>query len=161
MDFWWVDELDISRSLHCSCPSRHVPSFTVHPFNPWVPGRAGCYFRNAFFELYFSYWYLQIVIDNVFSWMQWRLTDDKSALVQVMGWCHQATNHYLNRCWPRSMSSNGVTRPQWVNKWFKTSNWNIAKILRSELGFQWPNQTKHLHISWIFTCRTQMCKVVS
>ena len=32
------------------------------------------------------------------------LTDDKSALVQVMAWCHQATSHYLSQYWPRSMS---------------------------------------------------------
>ena len=43
------------------------------------------------------------------------LTDDKSTLVQVMAWYHQATSHYLSQCWPRSMSTNGVTRPQWVN----------------------------------------------
>ena len=42
------------------------------------------------------------------------LTDDKSTLVQVMAWCRQATSHYLSQCWPRSMSPNGVTRPQWV-----------------------------------------------
>ena len=40
------------------------------------------------------------------------LIDDKSTLVQVMAWCHQATSHYLNQCWPRSMSPNNVTRPQ-------------------------------------------------
>ena len=43
------------------------------------------------------------------------LTDEKSTLVQVMAWCRQATSHYLSQCWPRSMSPNGVTRPQWVN----------------------------------------------
>ena len=32
-----------------------------------------------------------------------------------MAWCCQATSHYLNQCWPRSMSPYGVTRPQWVN----------------------------------------------
>ena len=42
------------------------------------------------------------------------LTDDKSTLVQVMTWCRQATNHYPSQCWPRSLSSYGVTRPQWV-----------------------------------------------
>ena len=39
---------------------------------------------------------------------------DKSTLVQVMAWCHQATSHYLSQCWPRSMLPNGVPRPQWV-----------------------------------------------
>ena len=48
-------------------------------------------------------------------WIPLDLTDDKSTLVQVMAWCHQATSHYLSQCWPRSMSPNGVTRPQWVN----------------------------------------------
>ena len=32
-----------------------------------------------------------------------------------MPWCHQATSHYLNQCWHRSMPPYGVTRPQWVN----------------------------------------------
>ena len=42
-------------------------------------------------------------------------TDDKSALVQVMAWCHQATSHYLSQCWPRFLLPYGVTRPRWVN----------------------------------------------
>ena len=48
--------------------------------------------------------------------MSFDLTDDKSTLVQVMAWCHQATSHYLSQCWPRSLSPYGVTRPQWVKK---------------------------------------------
>ena len=46
--------------------------------------------------------------------MPLHLTDDKSTLVQVMAWCRQATSHYLSQCWPRLMSPNGITRPQWV-----------------------------------------------
>ena len=45
----------------------------------------------------------------------WDLSDDKSTLVQLMAWCHQATSHYLNQCWPKSLPPYGVTRPQWVN----------------------------------------------
>ena len=48
-------------------------------------------------------------------WMSLDLTDEKSTMVQVMAWCHQATSHYLSQCWSRSMSPDGVTRPQWVN----------------------------------------------
>ena len=47
-------------------------------------------------------------------WMLLDLDDDKSTLVQVMAWCRQATSHYLNQCWHRSLSPYGVTRPQWV-----------------------------------------------
>ena len=32
-----------------------------------------------------------------------------------MAWCHQATSHYLNQSWPRSLSPYGVTSPQWVD----------------------------------------------
>ena len=44
--------------------------------------------------------------------------DDQSTLVQVMTWCnaHKATSHYMNQCWPSSMMSYCVTRPQWVNR---------------------------------------------
>ena len=44
-------------------------------------------------------------------------TEDKSTLVQVMAWCHQATSHYLSQCWPRFLSPYSVTRPQWVKQW--------------------------------------------
>ena len=47
--------------------------------------------------------------------MPWGLTDDKSTLVQVMAWCHQATSHYLSQCWPSSMSPYGINRQQCVN----------------------------------------------
>ena len=50
----------------------------------------------------------------VLRWMPLDLTDDKSTLVQVMAWCHQATSHYLNQCWPRSPMPYGITMPQWV-----------------------------------------------
>ena len=49
-------------------------------------------------------------------WMSLDLNDEKSTLVQVMAWCRQATSHYLSQCWPRSLSSYGVTRPQWVKQ---------------------------------------------
>ena len=52
---------------------------------------------------------------SALRWMSLALIDDKSTLVQVMAWCRQATSHYLNQCWPRYLSSYGVTRPQWVN----------------------------------------------
>ena len=44
--------------------------------------------------------------------MSLNLTDDKSTLVQVMGWCHQATSHYLSQWWPRFLPPYGVTTPQ-------------------------------------------------
>ena len=47
-------------------------------------------------------------------WMPLDLTDDKLTLVQVMAWCRQATSYYLSKCWPRFVSPNGVTKPQYT-----------------------------------------------
>ena len=64
-------------------------------------------------------------------WLSLDLTDDKSTLVEVLAWCRQATSHYLDQCWPRSMSPYGITRPQSVNYWtYKSSyhcwSWHIS-----------------------------------
>ena len=46
-----------------------------------------------------------------------------------MAWCCQATSHYLSQCWPRSLSSYGVTRPQWVKPiaWFLAATKQLYK----------------------------------
>ena len=36
----------------------------------------------------------------VLSWRPQNTFDDKSTMVQVMAWCHQATSHYLCQCFP-------------------------------------------------------------
>ena len=38
------------------------------------------------------------------SWMPQDPTNGKSALAQVMAWCHQATSHYLSQCWSISLT---------------------------------------------------------
>ena len=48
--------------------------------------------------------------------MSFDLTNDKSALVQVMAWCRQATSQYLSRCWARSMPQIWRLYDKWV-KW--------------------------------------------
>ena len=36
-------------------------------------------------------------------WIPQNITNEKSTLVQVMAWCHQATSHCLSQCWPWSL----------------------------------------------------------
>ena len=52
--------------------------------------------------------------------------DNKSALVQVMTWCHQTTSHSLSQCWPRSMASQGH------------NDWNNLEVLRPDCDHQFP-----------------------
>ena len=49
-------------------------------------------------------------------WMPQNLTIEKSTLLQVMAWCHQAPSHYLIQCWSKFMLQYGITRPQWLNQ---------------------------------------------
>ena len=72
---------------------------------------------------------------NALKWMPQNRFANKSTLVQVMAWCHQATSHYLSQCWPWSMTSYDITKPQWDN---------IITLI--ELGLVLPS------ISDIFSC---------
>ena len=63
---------------------------------------------------------LTISCGKVFRWMPQDHIDDKFTLVQVMGWCHQTTSHYLNQCWPSYMTPFDVSRQQCVEHcWYK------------------------------------------
>ena len=81
-------------------------------FNSLAPSTFWLNFRWVIFKqiLMIDGWVISCEI--TLRWKSQGLTDDKSTLVQVMAWCRQAIGHYLNQCWPRSMSPYGVTRPQ-------------------------------------------------
>ena len=52
---------------------------------------------------------------------------NKSTLVHIMAWCHQAPCHYMNQCWPRSLLPYGVTRSQWVRvNGFMCLEWDMG-----------------------------------
>ena len=80
--------------------------------NPLAPGRCQKCCRNFIFKCIFWYIYL---MDFHWNWSGELATVLKSALVQVMAWCRQATSHNLNQCWLMFLSPHGVGRPQWVN----------------------------------------------
>ena len=44
-------------------------------------------------------------------------------------WCRQATSHYMNQCWPRSLSPYGITRPQWINGISIQEQWLSGDII--------------------------------
>ena len=89
--------------------------FGLNVLTHWPLGDPYVIFKSVIFNLALLIAIFKSSYDDVLRWMPQDLTDDKSTLVQVMAWCRQATSHYLNQCWPRSPTPNGVTRPQWVN----------------------------------------------
>ena len=90
--------------------------YEVANLNSLAPGGPRCHFKTAIFNLVLLIGIFTSSKDNALRWMPCDLTDDKSALVQVMAWCRQATSHYLSQCWPIPLSPYGVTKPQWVKK---------------------------------------------
>ena len=70
------------------------------------------------FQTHFNDKYLKYFLWNCYqmnaSTPRWSLVNIGSGN-GLMPSGHQATSHYLSQCWYRSVSSYGVTRPQWVN----------------------------------------------
>ena len=87
--------------------------------------------------------------------------DDKSTLVQVMPWCHQAAGHYLSQYWYGSMSPCGIIRSQGIN-WARplantvlTTRLNILSsrfcsnrilLLHMNSNISW--HFEHFNLSW-------------
>ena len=79
--------------------------------NSLALGRSECDSKNVIFNLVLLTGIFRFSHDNALRWMPQDLIVDKSTLVQVMAWCHQATSHYLSQCWFSSLSPNGIARP--------------------------------------------------
>ena len=81
--------------------------------NSLVPGKFEWDFIYVIFKriLMIDVWGISCEIALI--WMSLDLTYVQSTLIQVMAWCRQATSHYLNQWWPRSLSPYGITRLQW------------------------------------------------
>ena len=110
--------ITLSRNDRKSCSANLSVSFKqfgTSRFNSLDPGKFEWNFTHVIFKqiLVINSW--GISCETALLWMSLDFTDEQSTLVRVMACCRQATSHYLSQCWPRSMSPNGVTRPQWVN----------------------------------------------
>ena len=92
--------------------------------NSSTPGGCGCNFRDIIFKLIIQNSSLGACCE--IALMPWNLTYEKSILIQVMTLCHQATIHYLNQCWHRSMLQFGITSPLWVDSWTLISADTVA-----------------------------------
>ena len=65
-----------------------------------APERFQFNFRLVIFKLILVNGAWGISDEIALRWMPLDLTNDKSTLVQVMAWCHQATSHDMSKCWP-------------------------------------------------------------
>ena len=68
------------------------------PRGQLAPGRFQFNFRKVIFKLNLVSGGWGISYEIALRWIPQDLTNNKSTLVQVMAWCHQATSHYLSQC---------------------------------------------------------------
>ena len=71
--------------------------------NPLTPGRCHGNSKSVMFEHMLWITFLSSYCKIALGW-KLQNTFDKSTLIQVMAWCHQATSYYLKQCWLRCMS---------------------------------------------------------
>ena len=105
--------------------------------------RCGCDFKWVNFKHNLGIGILSISINITLEWIPENLVDPKSIWGQVMAWCRQATNHYLNQCWLRSLMPYVFIWPHWVN-----GNW----FIRSPSVVK-PPQAYNAY----FTCMARLC----
>ena len=114
-------------------------------FNSLAPGSCGSNFKCNLDELILQIKCMCTSCEIALRWLPQIAFDEKSRLVQEMAWCHQATSHYINQSWCRSMSSYSVTRPQWVNRlWIVPGHYKIqylGPLLLTWINFN-PNRDK-------------------
>ena len=106
-------------SVQCSYPEGYG---WVHQVNSLSLERCNNNFQNSFFNFIIQnckrYTYCEVAL----RWIPQNLMYEKSALVLVMAWCHQAASHYLNQycptlcCHVASLGANGLTKNYDHNK---------------------------------------------
>ena len=134
---WHADEqkdMVIPKPLRLylqSTISLSQPREFLLQLNSLAPGGFENIFQNVFFKLISWIDTLSNSCETALRSMPQNPSDDKSTLVQVMAWCHQAASHYLSQCCPRSLSPYGVTRPQWVK--FISTCIRICKLISTTL----------------------------
>ena len=116
--YWYKIWIHYSTSIWiilCFINMMHnMVQMVILSFNSLAPRRFKKIFKKNNFKLILVTDGCDISSEIALKWPSLDLSDDKSTLVQIMAWCHKATSHYLNQCWPRSLPPYGVTRPQWV-----------------------------------------------
>ena len=109
------------------------------------------FFKRAYKNKSLKIWFQMINFVSTSCAFLWNCTGMEannldSALVQVMAWWYQAPSHYLRQCCYRSMSPNGVTKPQWLNCSY-TGQWSeypYPELILWTETLAWINDYSHV-----------------
>ena len=112
------------RSITFQMTGHHPDQWWLS-VNSLAPGRPGCHFKTAIFNLVLLIGIFTSSKDNALRWMPRDLSDDKSTLVQVTAWCQQAitwANVDLVPC--RHMVSLGHNELMWLQLLYSNHVWD-------------------------------------
>ena len=115
----------------------------------WSLGNQDAILKSATFSHALLVVVSRLFYKNALRWIPLELTDNMSAVVQVMSWCHQASGHYLWQCGPRcmlpydiTMTCSGLGGHLGAQCWPKAGNFYIVG---RHFESQYNRQTKSLH----------------
>ena len=108
---------------------QKVMELCIMNINSLIHGKCSCNLKLVLFQLTRMIDILRISYKTALKWMPKDLSNNWSILVQVMACCLTARSHYPSRCWTRSMTPYGVTRPQWVKASHFTDHCTISQKL--------------------------------
>ena len=103
----WVSLVFIHLTWHCNS----VLAGDKATFNSLAHGVCDSNIKNVIFHTHFMNLYDEYFLGNCCYVNATQPIDDESILVHVVAWSRQTTNHYLSRCWPRSMLPHIKTWP--------------------------------------------------
>ena len=84
-------------------------------------------------------------------------SDDNWTFIKLMAWCYQATCHYVDPCWFKSIPPYGTSRPRWYyTMCFERINYEIL-LINLSLSVWWSIFQFILTIFTLFIA-TQHCK---
>ena len=95
--------------------SQEYSRFCIRRVDLLAPAWCGSFFKGVSFKLILVTDIFNISSTVALMWMPQETADEKSSLVQLIAWFHQAPIHYLNQWWLNSVVPYAVTRLQWVN----------------------------------------------
>ena len=76
-------------------------------------------FHKSNFQINFGDLWLKCLMWNYPQMIVTGLTDDKSTLISVMSWCHQAANHYWSQCSLSFVSPYGIKMSKYLAAYTK------------------------------------------
>ena len=81
-------------------------------------------------------------------------------LPNTFGSTNKATSPYLSKCWYRSMSPCGFTRPHWVRACHDDGHGNGFPLWRESIGHQWfPSQRTFKADHWCIQQTVQLPEI--